>query len=90
MPALILWGFPWIGAVGVLIYLAGLQAIGTEVYEAAELDGAGSWQMFKSIELPLITSQVRLTLSCSSSAHCRASACNSCCSDPAAGQANAA
>ena len=35
LPALILWGFPWIGAVGVLIYLAGLQAIGTEVYEAA-------------------------------------------------------
>ncbi len=62
LPALILWGFPWIGAVGVLIYLAGLQAIGTEVYEAAELDGAGSWQMFKQIELPLITSQVRLTL----------------------------
>ena len=61
-PALILWGFPWIGAVGVLIYLAGLQAIGTEVYEAAELDGAGSWQMFKKIELPLITSQIRLTL----------------------------
>ena len=45
-----------------LIYLAGLQAIGTEVYEAVELDGAGSWQLFKSIELPLITSQVRLTL----------------------------
>jgi raffinose/stachyose/melibiose transport system permease protein len=62
LPALILWGFPWIGAVGVLIYLAGLQAIGTEVYEAAELDGAGSWQMFRNIELPLITSQVRLTL----------------------------
>ena len=62
VPALILWGFPWIGAVGVLIYLAGLQAIGTEVYEAAGLDGAGSWQLFKSIELPLIASQVRLTL----------------------------
>jgi len=62
LPALILWGFPWIGAVGVLIYLAGLQAIGTEVYEAAELDGASGWQMFKHIELPLITSQVRLTL----------------------------
>ena len=62
LPAMILWGFPWLQAVGVLIYLAGLQAIGTEVYEAAELDGAGSWQMFKNIELPLITTQVRLTL----------------------------
>ena len=62
LPALILWGFPWIGAVGVLIYLAGLQAIGMEVYEAAELDGAGSWQLFRHIELPLITTQMRLTL----------------------------
>ncbi len=35
LPAMILWGFPWLQAVGVLIYLAGLQAIGTEIYEAA-------------------------------------------------------
>jgi len=27
IPSLIFWGFPWIGVVGVLIYLAGLQAI---------------------------------------------------------------
>lgn len=37
LPSLFIWGFPWIGAVGVLIYLAGLQSIGQEVYEAAEL-----------------------------------------------------
>jgi ABC-type sugar transport system permease subunit len=62
LPALILWGFPWLGAVGVLIYLAGLQAIGAEVYEAAELDGADGWQIFWRIELPLILGQVRTTL----------------------------
>lgn len=62
VPSLIIWGFPWIGAVGVLIYLAGLQSIGQEVYEAAELDGANSWQRFAHIELPLIMTQVRLTL----------------------------
>ena len=62
VPALILWGFPWIGAVGVLIYLAGLQAIGQEVYEAADLDGVTGWQKFRHIELPLIMTQVRLTL----------------------------
>lgn len=62
IPALILWGFPWIGAVGVLIYLAGLQSIGKEVYEAAELDGANGWQVFWRIELPLILGQVRTTL----------------------------
>ena len=62
IPSLIIWGFPWIGAVGVLIYLAGLQSIGTEVYEAADLDGASSWQKFIYIEFPLIMTQVRLSL----------------------------
>ena len=62
LPALFLWGFPWIGSVGVLIYLAGLQSIGPEVYEAAELDGIGPVQKFFYIELPLILTQVRLSL----------------------------
>ncbi len=62
IPSLILWGFPWIGAVGVLLYLAGLQSIGAEVYEAAEIDGVTSWQRLRHIELPLILTQIRLTL----------------------------
>lgn len=62
IPSLIIWGFPWIGAVGVLIYLAGLQSIGTEIYEASELDGASSWQKFRYVEFPLIMTQVRLSL----------------------------
>lgn len=62
LPALFIWGFPWIGTVGVLIYLAGLQSIGTEVYEAAELDGVGPLGKFFYIELPLILTQVRLNL----------------------------
>ncbi len=62
LPVLFLWGFPWIGAVGVLIYLAGLQSIGREVYEAAELDGIGPIAKFFYIELPLILTQVRLSL----------------------------
>lgn len=62
IPSLIFWGFPWIGAVGVLIYLAGLQNINKELYEAAELDGAGPVQQFFYIELPLILTQVRITL----------------------------
>lgn len=62
IPSLIIWGFPWIGAVGVLVYLAGLQSIGAEVYESAELDGANGWQKFWYIELPLILTQVRITL----------------------------
>ncbi len=62
IPSLIIWGFPWIGTVGVLIYLAGLQSIGTEVYEAADLDGVGPFQKFWHIEFPLIMTQVRLSL----------------------------
>lgn len=62
VPAMIIWGFPWIGTVGVLLYLAGLQGIGTEVYEAADIDGIGPFQKFLYIELPLLLSQVRLTL----------------------------
>jgi ABC-type sugar transport system permease subunit len=60
VPALVFWGFPWLGAVGVLIFLAGLQSIGTDVYEAAELDGAGGFQKFLYIEFPLIITQIRL------------------------------
>jgi raffinose/stachyose/melibiose transport system permease protein len=60
IPSLILWGFPWIGAAGVLIFLAGLQSIGTDVYEAADLDGVTPLQKFFYIELPLIMTQVRL------------------------------
>ncbi len=36
----------------VVIYLAGLQAIPRELYEAAFVDGAGSWARFRNITLP--------------------------------------
>lgn len=62
LPAVILWGFPWIGTVGVLIYLAGLVNISQEVYEAAELDGIGFWGKIFKIEVPLIMTQVRINL----------------------------
>ncbi len=38
-----------------VILLAGLQAIPTELYEAAKVDGAGAWQRFRSITLPLLS-----------------------------------
>jgi trehalose transport system permease protein len=37
-----------------LIFLAGLQAIPEEVYEAADVDGATPWQRFRRITLPLL------------------------------------
>jgi multiple sugar transport system permease protein len=54
LPALIiasLWG---IGGT-MLIFLAGLQGIPAELYEAAEIDGAGPIRQFRSITVPLIS-----------------------------------
>jgi raffinose/stachyose/melibiose transport system permease protein len=45
----------WQAAPGAtIIYLAGLQSVPSEVYEAADLDGAGSFRQFLSLTLPLI------------------------------------
>lgn len=54
IPSLIfmsLWG---IGG-GIVIYLASLQGIPTDLYEAAEIDGAGTLRRIVSITLPLMT-----------------------------------
>lgn len=37
-----------------VVYIAGLQAIPRELYEAAEMDGANKWQQFKSITWPFV------------------------------------
>jgi multiple sugar transport system permease protein len=44
-----------------VIFLAGLQSIPSELYEAAEVDGAGRWQRFRSITLPLLRPTLLLT-----------------------------
>lgn len=45
----------WQGAgYQMLIFLAGLQNIPNSLYEAAELDGANSWQRFLHITLPML------------------------------------
>jgi arabinogalactan oligomer/maltooligosaccharide transport system permease protein len=45
----------WLGIPFMMvILLGGLQSISGEYYEAAEMDGANGWQMFKSITLPLL------------------------------------
>lgn len=37
-----------------VIYLAGLQSIGQEIYEAAEMDGARGWPLLRTITIPLL------------------------------------
>ncbi len=39
-----------------VIYLAALQGISPEYYEAAKIDGAGGWQRFRFITMPLLNS----------------------------------
>lgn len=48
----------WFCGVQILLFLAGLQKVGREVYEAAEVDGAGSWEKFWKITLPHIKSMI--------------------------------
>jgi multiple sugar transport system permease protein len=54
LPAVILIGIWRATPYYMVIFLAGLQAIPSEYYEAAEIDGASRWSMFKDITLPLL------------------------------------
>jgi multiple sugar transport system permease protein len=45
----------------VIIFLAGLQAIPTELLDAASVDGAGRWARFRNIVLPLLTPSIFFT-----------------------------
>ncbi|MBX6772386.1 MAG: sugar ABC transporter permease, partial [Chloroflexi bacterium] len=53
-PALIIMGLWSLGS-AMVIFLAGLQNIPTELYEAASIDGAGTWARFWNVTLPLLS-----------------------------------
>jgi multiple sugar transport system permease protein len=53
-PALVLIGLWGLGNL-MLTLLAGLQGVPTELYEAAEIDGANGWQKFRNVTIPLIS-----------------------------------
>ena len=54
LPAVVLIGLWSIGG-GAIIYLAGLQNIPEQLYEAAAIDGAGLWQRFRYVTFPMLT-----------------------------------
>jgi len=54
LPALILMSLWGLGG-GMVIYLAGLQGIPNEFYEAAEIDGAGAWAKLWHVTIPLMS-----------------------------------
>ncbi|WP_320128760.1 sugar ABC transporter permease [uncultured Sphaerochaeta sp.] len=45
-----------------VMYIAGLQAIPRELYEAAEIDGAKKWQAFSKITLPMLRSTLLVVM----------------------------
>lgn len=49
-----IWVWKWLG-ITLIYWLAALQTIPRDLYEAAELDGAGAWTRFRFITLPLLT-----------------------------------
>jgi multiple sugar transport system permease protein len=61
VPAVVLMGLWGIGS-GAIIYLAGLQNIPPALYQAAKIDGAGTWQTFRHITLPMLTPTLLFTL----------------------------
>ena len=54
MAAIIVTTVWWVTGYYLVIYLAGLQDIPRELYEAASIDGAGGWRQFWAITLPLL------------------------------------
>ncbi|MEV0225735.1 sugar ABC transporter permease [Streptomyces sp. NPDC050704] len=54
MPVVILLGIWRNFGTAMVLFLAGLQAIPDDVYEAASLDGAGRWRQLRHITLPLL------------------------------------
>ncbi len=55
MPAIILLAVWKNFGYAMLIFIAGLQRIPEELYEAAALDGAGAWAQLRRVTLPLLT-----------------------------------
>ncbi len=54
LPAIILMAVWKNFGYNMLVFIAGLQTIPTELYEAAELDGAGAWRRFWSVTFPML------------------------------------
>jgi multiple sugar transport system permease protein len=63
IPALIslaLWAS--VGGTRMIIFLAGLQGVSEELYDAAKVDGAGNWARFRHITLPMLTPTIFFNL----------------------------
>ena len=65
------WALPTVGLIGAwaaygfcyVVFLAGLQKIPSEQYEAVRLDGAGLWQEFTTVTLPGLRGEIAVVMS---------------------------
>ncbi|MDO4650779.1 MAG: sugar ABC transporter permease, partial [Eubacteriales bacterium] len=55
----ILMGWQQIGYM-MIIYIAGLQNVSPELIEAAQIDGATSWQIMRKVKIPMIMSSITI------------------------------
>lgn len=55
-----LWNF--IGGANMIVFLAGLQGVPQELYDAADVDGASAWQRFRNITLPMLSPTIFFNL----------------------------
>src|SRR5919109_521361 len=60
-PGLMLIGVWGIGA-GIIVYLAALKGIPSDLYEAARIDGAGAWASLRHITIPMLTPVIFYTI----------------------------
>jgi ABC-type sugar transport system permease subunit len=60
-PALVITGIWGIGA-GIIVNLAGLRGIPTELYDAARIDGAGWWAQLRNVTIPMMSPVIFYTL----------------------------
>ncbi len=62
MPAIVLATMWWTVGFNLVLFLAGLQDIDRQQYEAASIDGAGPWQTFRHITIPGLRPTIRLVV----------------------------
>src|SRR5262245_10287907 len=61
LPSLILVGL-WAFGGKMLVFLAGLQGVPNELYEAVEIDGGNAWHKFRNVTLPMLTPVILFNL----------------------------
>ena len=62
MPAIVIATVWWSIGLAMILFIAGLQEIPTELYEAARIDGASGWAIVRNITLPSLTRTITLVV----------------------------